>query len=206
MDDLNTRLGSYGDKIAQTPHIDALLQRGIKFDNAHVGFAACAPSRAAMIAGRRNDGLKTWGFKPVFRVYNKKLVTMAGLLHHHGYTTHAVGKVLDDRVFKTTKVSKIGADVCHSSSRFEECSWDTYVTQEQVRVQSEELCGTKVQYFPLRRGHQNRDVSLLFESPTNNSKLFRDDCITTVGIDKLKELSSLPEVPFFLAIGWILRE
>ena len=31
-DDLNTRLGTYGDSSIKTPHIDALANQGIRFD------------------------------------------------------------------------------------------------------------------------------------------------------------------------------
>ena len=206
VDDLNTDLGAYGHEHAQTPHIDNLFQRGVRFDNAHVGFAACAPSRAAMIAGRRNDGIKVWTFQPVFRLFNPKLVTMTGLLQNHGYTTHAVGKVLDNRVFKTTQVARIGADTCHSTSKFAECSWDSYVTPEDITSSSSQLCGKRIRNFPLKPGRQWRDASLLWASPTNDTSLFRDDCITTVGLNKLKALSQTPHIPFFLSIGWILRK
>ena len=38
-------LGAYGNKIASTPHIDALAERATVFDSAYCNFPLCAPSR-----------------------------------------------------------------------------------------------------------------------------------------------------------------
>lgn len=50
-EDLSSRIGTFGDSIAQTPHIDALAKRGVRFTNAFTTAGVCAPSRAATIMG-----------------------------------------------------------------------------------------------------------------------------------------------------------
>ena len=102
VDDLAVTLGSYGDKVARTPHIDKLMDSGVKFDNAHVSFSACAPSRISMITGQRNDVLAIYNFSPVFRQRNRRTKTLPSLLRSEGYDTVAVGKVIDDRLFFDT--------------------------------------------------------------------------------------------------------
>tara|TARA_B100000795_G_scaffold111942_2_gene82757 strand:- start:6048 stop:7862 length:1815 start_codon:yes stop_codon:yes gene_type:complete len=44
-------LGSYGDKLATTPRLDALAAEGIRYTRAYSNAPVCAPSRAALITG-----------------------------------------------------------------------------------------------------------------------------------------------------------
>ena len=43
VDDLRASVGVFGDKLAVTPHIDALGARGTVFANAHCQIAICNP-------------------------------------------------------------------------------------------------------------------------------------------------------------------
>ncbi|MBU1822497.1 MAG: sulfatase-like hydrolase/transferase, partial [Bacteroidetes bacterium] len=45
-------LRANGNQAIQTPNLDRLFQRGMRFTNAHVVFALCSPSRAAILTGR----------------------------------------------------------------------------------------------------------------------------------------------------------
>ena len=44
-------LGSYGDRLATTPRLDALAAEGIRYTRAYSNAPVCAPSRAALITG-----------------------------------------------------------------------------------------------------------------------------------------------------------
>ena len=52
--------GCYGNPITRTPHIDALSKRGTRFDRAYCPSPLCAPSRAAMMAGRYVHEISAW--------------------------------------------------------------------------------------------------------------------------------------------------
>lgn len=51
-EDLSPRIGSFGDKVAHTPNIDSLAQKGVRFSNVYTTAGVCAPSRAALITGQ----------------------------------------------------------------------------------------------------------------------------------------------------------
>ena len=42
-------LGSSGNELVKTPHLDQLAQEGILFENAHVTSAICTPSRISIL-------------------------------------------------------------------------------------------------------------------------------------------------------------
>src|ERR1700678_1879095 len=45
-------LGCTGDKLARTPHLDALAKRGVLFRNHFVTTSICAVSRASILSGQ----------------------------------------------------------------------------------------------------------------------------------------------------------
>ena len=44
-------LGCYGQKLIQTPHIDRLAKRGMRFTDFYAGSTVCAPSRCVLMTG-----------------------------------------------------------------------------------------------------------------------------------------------------------
>ena len=44
-------IGAYGDRMARTPHLDALARKGIVYENAFSTAPVCAPSRFAILTG-----------------------------------------------------------------------------------------------------------------------------------------------------------
>ncbi len=84
-------LGAMGNKIIQTPNLDALAKKGILFTNAHVTTAICMVSRASLLSGQymSRHGINDFNtdFKPAALAN-----TYPALLKKAGYTTGFIGK------------------------------------------------------------------------------------------------------------------
>jgi len=50
-EDMSSKVGAFGDKIAVTPHLDRLAQEGVRYTQVFATAGVCAPSRAAIITG-----------------------------------------------------------------------------------------------------------------------------------------------------------
>lgn len=61
-------LGCYGDPVVQTPNIDGVAERGVRFTNAYCSAPSCTPARASMLTGqdiwRLEEGANLWGILP----------------------------------------------------------------------------------------------------------------------------------------------
>ena len=58
-DDLNCDIGAYGNKNVYTPNIDKLAREGVLFENAHVQYPLCGPSRISLMTGLYPDQTKS---------------------------------------------------------------------------------------------------------------------------------------------------
>ena len=89
-------LGSYGQKLIQTPHLDRMAAEGTLFPQLYSGTTVCAPSRTSLITGlhtghspiRANREIQPEGQKPL----PEGTVTVAQVLKTAGYATAATGK------------------------------------------------------------------------------------------------------------------
>jgi choline-sulfatase len=82
--------GCYGHRAAKTPTMDAIARAGVACDAAYCASPICAPSRAAMMAGRHVHKIGVWdNASPM----NCDQVTMAHDFRAAGYRTVMVGKM-----------------------------------------------------------------------------------------------------------------
>ena len=105
-------LGVYGQKIIETPNIDALAKKGLLFTDHYTGSPVCAPARSVLMTGQhsghthiRNNGEwsergDVWSFEAMFndpslegqRPLPDSTITVAKVFKDNGYKTGMVGK------------------------------------------------------------------------------------------------------------------
>jgi arylsulfatase A-like enzyme len=90
-------LASYGANDLQSPHIDQLVKRGLKFTEFYANCPVCSPTRASFISGRypelvgvpgviRTQAENNWG------ELSRGIPTVASQLRNAGYQTALIGK------------------------------------------------------------------------------------------------------------------
>jgi len=82
-------VGYQGSRFYETPNIDALAERGLKFSQAYSAHPRCVPSRYALMTGKYPARTKSPGPGPRL---NDSDFTMAEAFKTHGYTTFFAGK------------------------------------------------------------------------------------------------------------------
>jgi arylsulfatase len=96
-----TDIGSFGSEI-ETPNLDRLAKRGVKFTDFHVS-VSCSPTRSMLLSGTDNHvaGLGNMGEmiapeqrgKPGYEGHlNNRVVSLAEVLRGEGYHTYMAGK------------------------------------------------------------------------------------------------------------------
>ena len=92
VDDLNTRIGCYGDPMAKTPNLDRLARRGVRFDRAYCQFPLCNPSRVSLLLGRYPTTTETMDFAwPA--LLEPDWVTLPQHFRNAGYEVRLLGKI-----------------------------------------------------------------------------------------------------------------
>ena len=95
IDDLGQRdLGVYGSKNYQTPNIDQLANRGVRFNNFYSANPVCSPTRVALLSGKAPHrlGITQWLNQPNDLHLPLEEVTIGEAFQQHGYATGYIGK------------------------------------------------------------------------------------------------------------------
>jgi arylsulfatase A-like enzyme len=92
-DDLNNRLGCYGDPLAISPNIDRLAARGTRFDRAYCTFPLCGPSRNSILTGLYPNSTGIYNNGQIFRQTIPKQASLPHALRRAGYFAGRIGKM-----------------------------------------------------------------------------------------------------------------
>ena len=174
----------YGNPVVNTPNIDHLAARGVRFHAAYCQYPLCNPSRSSMLNGIAPDTLKVYDNEARFRDTLPDTVTLPELFRKNGYHSMRVGKIFH---------AGVPGDIGRSGSD-DPASWDTVYNPFGVDHTKEEKF--VVNYSP-QRG-DNLGASLAFYESPSPDRLITD----SLGADEaIRLMKTNTHRPFFLAYG-----
>ena len=182
-DDLNCDLGAYGNLVVKTPNIDRLAERGILFQNAHVQYPLCGPSRASFMTGMYTNQTMITKNNMNLRNSIPDVITLGQRFRHHGYQSVRIGKM-----FHYDNPSAIG-----TSGNDDIYSWDQTVNPY-GRDKIEEF---KINTLTPRR--YGGTLSWLAADGIDEEQT--DGIGASEAIKKLDDFA-INNTPFFLAVGF----
>jgi arylsulfatase A-like enzyme len=92
-DDMRPELGTYGNKIIQTPNLDKLASWGVRFDQAFVQYPLCNPSRASLLNGRYPTQTGVLDNRTWFGAAHPEFVSLPRYFRQQGYASLRTGKI-----------------------------------------------------------------------------------------------------------------
>jgi len=83
-------MGCAGHPVLQTPNLDRIAERGVRFTRCYTNHPLCMPTRSTWFTGRtpRGHGVRCNGIP-----LDRRLPTMTQALADAGYQTHGIGKI-----------------------------------------------------------------------------------------------------------------
>lgn len=184
-DDLNNRLGCYGDLQVQSPHIDKLAARGVRFDRAYCQFPLCGPSRNSLLTGLYPNQTGIVTNATLFRQTIPHQVSLPQAFRLDGYFAGRIGKMYHYNV--PLSVGTNGHD--------DPASWELELNPAGCD-RLEELPAT----FTLTPGQYGGTLSW-YASPKGD-RFHTDGLMADDAIWVLERCAQRKERPFFLAVGF----
>ncbi len=182
VDDLTTTLGCYSNAHVRTPGMDALAERGVRFEHAYTQFALCNPSRCSFLTGCYPEKTGVMDLKTSLRKALPEVVTLPQHFKNHGYATGRVGKVFHVPDPKTKLDVELGSAL-HKDNEILAEAKAANDPEDQPRSKAKGDSFNRTYAASARPAEEFTDYAIA------------DDAITT--------LEQFKEKPFFLAVGFI---
>ncbi|MFN7829552.1 MAG: sulfatase [Acidobacteriota bacterium] len=174
VDDLNNDLGCYGNSTVQSPQIDRLAARGVRFDRAYTQYPLCNPSRASLLSGRRPERTGIYELQTAPRRAMPEAIFLPQLFRRNGYFTARYGKI-------------------YHEGRDDRLSWD--ISDSSEFVDEEERRAHQLRYA---RPQNERTPDW---RPLDTPEPLTRDARTVAAVARLMEEQVAAGRPFFLAAG-----
>jgi arylsulfatase A-like enzyme len=194
-DDLAACLGCYGNARCQTPHLDGLARKGVRFDRAYCQYPVCGPSRASLMSGLYPQRTRVLGNNLApgsYRVINPALVdhpSIGGFLRRSGYYSARVSKIYHMGVPGTITAGSAGGD--------DPDSWNHTVN---VKAREGGSAGKRLLLSPANRNAGSSFTQVII--PDEEQAAQADYQAASAAIDILKDAAKKNQ-PFFLAVGFV---
>lgn len=92
-DDLNNSVGCYGHPKVETPNVDRLAARGVRFERAYCQFPLCGPSRNSMLCGLHPNSTGILRNAQIFRQTIPSHHSLPQAFRLEGYFAARIGKL-----------------------------------------------------------------------------------------------------------------
>ena len=114
IEDLTPMLGCYGDMVAETPHIDRLASKGVRYTHAFAPAAVCSPARSCILTGLYAPTLGTQNLRSETKVPDD-IIPFPRLLREKGY--YCTNNAKEDYNFEVSNVWDESSNQAHWRNR-----------------------------------------------------------------------------------------
>ncbi len=202
-DDLGAQsLACYGNDQCQTPNIDALGSRGLRFTRTYTQYPVCGPSRAALMSGMyaQEIGVTSNGASGKFTRNLGRKPSLSQHFINHGYYAARVSKIYHMRVPGDITAGTDGPD--HAASWTER--FNCQAPEQWTEGKHEHLTNERLRPDPRRQIHYGLGYGGAFYvvRDTSDGAQQADHKAAAKAVEILAERARDTK-PFFLAVGMV---